>query len=592
MFRWLKEWQKNERNMLKTPNYDAKVKAILDDLRPGERTCSLTGEKWMMDEEEIGWYKKFNVPPHPWSPETRMKHNVGYFEMYQFWYRDHPDTGKKFVSSVHPSTKIPSLPDDDWFGRDFSDTNKEVELGRSEFDQMYELLLRTPIPASRHIEKPKNSITISSFGDVNSYFVVACKSKNSLYSTDVYQLENSIECSAGSSVTDSFRILQSHRMHNCKFAHVCFDCMDSAFLFDCRNCQNCFGATNKRNKQYLWFNEQLSKGEYEKRLSEVDLSCRSELQKYKDRFMKLMAEDTVWPENFNEKCTNVIGEYTVNAVDCKYIFGGMNGPYRDLYHISYPYGECHTCAFTGAPVNASEIYMCNIASTSSKCLFSYSIKNCQRVEYSYYCHDCEDCFGCFALQRKRFCIFNKQYTEEAYYKKLDEVKSAMLERGEYGHFFPAKFFIGYWPDGGTVLYPETKACDEDYDPLVFDPEADGATGQIDESKLRKNTEVPDCIDDMKDEDWLGVPVYDAKFGRRFAYLKPELDFYRKHRLAPPTDHFIERVYSFWKEENSEVWRSSICGKCQKELLVTINQMYPDRTIYCRPCYLEYLEKNG
>ena len=574
--------------MSKTPNFDLRIKTILDATKPGERVCALTGEKWMMTEEEVGWYKKFNVPPHPWSPETRMKHVVGYFEMYQFWYRKDP----KHISSVHPSTGIHSLPDEQWFDQDFSSFQKDIELDRSTLDQMHELLLQVPIPASRHIEKPENSITISSFGDVNSYFVVACKSKNSIYCTDVYMLENSIECSAGSYVTDCFRVMMSHRMHRCKFSHICFDCIDSAFLFDCRNCQNCFGATNKRNKQYLWFNEQLSKGEYEKRLSEVDLSCRSKLNEYKARFMKMMEEDTVWPENFNDKCTNVIGEYTVNAVDCKYVFSGMNGPYRDLYHVSYPYGNAHTCAFTGAPVNASEIYLCNIASTSAKCLFSYSINNCQRVEYCYYCYNCEDCFGCFALQRKRFCIFNKQYTEEEYYRRLDEVKCAMLEQGEYGQFFPVKFFIGYWPDGGTVLYPQTAAKDEDYDPLPFGPEDDGATGEIDESKLRSSKDVPDCIDDMKDEDWIGVPVYDANFGRRFSYLKPELDFYRKHRLAPPTNHFIERVYSFWKEENSEVWRPDACDKCSKELIVTINQTYQNRKIYCKPCYLQYLEQHG
>lgn len=546
-----------------------------------------------MTEEEIGWYKKFNVPPHPWSPETRMKEVVGYFEMYQFWYRTHPKTGKRFVSTVHPSTGLQTLPDEEWFGEDFSHIVQDViHLERSFFEQMRELQLKIPYPASRNIEQPHNSITISSIGDVNSYFVCACKSKNSFYSTDTYMLEDSAESSAGSNISSSFRILQSHRMHNCKFAHICFDCIDSLFLFDCRNCQKCFGATNKRNKQYLWFNEQLSKSEYEKRLAEVDLSRRSELEKYKARFLDLMERNTVWPENFNEKCTDVIGEYMVNAVDCKFVFAGMNGPYRDLYHVSYPYGECSACAFSGAPMSASEIYLCNIAPRCAKCAFSYSIQDCQSVEYCYYCYNCEDCFGCFGLQRKRFCLFNKQYTEEEYYAKLDEVKVAMLERGEYGMFFPASFFVGYWPDGGVVQYPETAARNEDFHPLDFEPESGGAVGEIDESKLRSTNDVPDCIDDMKDEDWLGVPIYDANIKRRFSYLKPELDFYRKHRLAPPTSHFIDRVYSFWREANSEVWKETTCGKCAKALLVTINQTYRKRTIYCRPCYLEYLEKNS
>ena len=97
---------------------------------------------------------------------------------------------------------------------------------------------------------------------------------------------------------------------------------------------------------------------------------------------------------------------------------------------------------------------------------------------------------------------------------------------------------------------------------------------------------------MKDEDWIGAPVYDKNYGRRYSYLKPELDFYRKHRLAPPANHFLERVYGFWKEANSEVWRQTQCASCKKSIEATINQTYQNRKIYCRPCYIQYLEMHG
>ena len=78
--------------MSQTPNYDVKVKTILDTLKPGERVCSMTGEKWMMTEEEIGWYKKFNVPPPKVSPLTRWKHHGAWYVGYQYWYQKHPET--------------------------------------------------------------------------------------------------------------------------------------------------------------------------------------------------------------------------------------------------------------------------------------------------------------------------------------------------------------------------------------------------------------------------------------------------------------------------------------------------------------------
>ena len=49
--------------MSHTPNYDTKVKAILDGLTPGETVCEMTGEKWLMDAEEMEMYRRFNVPP-------------------------------------------------------------------------------------------------------------------------------------------------------------------------------------------------------------------------------------------------------------------------------------------------------------------------------------------------------------------------------------------------------------------------------------------------------------------------------------------------------------------------------------------------
>ncbi len=66
-------------SMSKTPNFNLKIKAVLDATKPGERVCALTGEKWMMTEEEIGWYKKFHVPPSKYRPLTRWWICSGFF---------------------------------------------------------------------------------------------------------------------------------------------------------------------------------------------------------------------------------------------------------------------------------------------------------------------------------------------------------------------------------------------------------------------------------------------------------------------------------------------------------------------------------
>ena len=52
----------------------------------------------------------------------------------------------------------------------------------------------------------------------------------------------------------------------------------------------------------------------------------------------------------------------------------------------------------------------------------------------FYCYDirhCEHCFGCVALQHKKYCIFNKQYTKEEYEAKLAKLIEKMQDTGEW-----------------------------------------------------------------------------------------------------------------------------------------------------------------
>ena len=116
--------------MSHTPNYDAKIKAILDNLEPGERTCELTGEKWMMTEEEIGWYRKFQVPPSKRAPLTRMQHMTCFWLSFQWWWNKHPETGQPLLSFVHPGSGINVLPDKEWYQKDFTSEGQDRKSTR------------------------------------------------------------------------------------------------------------------------------------------------------------------------------------------------------------------------------------------------------------------------------------------------------------------------------------------------------------------------------------------------------------------------------------------------------------------------------
>ena len=576
----------------KTPNYDAKVKQILDGLEPGERTCEMTGERWMMDEEEISWYRKFNVPPSKVSLQTRWAHHGLWYVGYQYWYQAHPETGKQIICTVHPATGLKVLTDKEWFEKDFIEKGRDYDLDKPFFEQWRELELSVPMPANRNHIEPKNSIAFVSQGDEDSFFVGACKSKRTLYSHLAVDTEDSAEVFRCGAVLNSFDVIHSYRIHNCKFVRECFDCMNSSFIFDCRNCEYCFGATNKRNKKYIWFNEQLSKDEWEKRVSEIDLGSRVVLESYRQKFYELMRDQGVWPENFNDSVTNSTGEYltkTTNMVDCYACEDGS----LNQYSCNHSQGKSEDNAFSGYPVNGSNF--CYSASGSgNKQKYCFLTIRSDNMEYCLLCYNCTDCFGCVGLQRKQFCIFNKQYEEEEYWRRVDELKCAMLERGEYGEFFPAKYSPSYWGDSGAPYwFGTTKEEAKGIGVMEYDPESHGAIGRelMDESNMRSVSELPDHIKDLSD-DWSGKPLMDTEVNRRFALIKPEIEFYRRMKIAPPKKHFISRMKDLWTHTSMGRFEKASCAECGKELRVAINAAHPERKVYCRKDYLTYIEQNG
>lgn len=579
--------------MSNTPNYDAKVAKILDALAPGERTCAMTGQKWNMSDEEIGWYKKFQVPPSAVAPQTRWMHHGLWYVGYQYWYQSHPETGKPIICTVHPATGIKVLPDQEWFQKDFTQMGREYDLSKSFFEQWRELQLSVPMSAQRNHVEPKNSISFVSQGDEDSYFVGASKSKRTIYSHVATDTEDSCEVYQGFSIQNSYNVVHSHRIFNSKFVRECYDCLNSAFLFDCRNCEFCFGATNKRNKKYVWFNEQLSKEEWEKRMAEVDLGSRRVSDDYLSRFYRLIAEQGVWPENFNNQDVDSTGEYLNKTTNVRASYFCAEGGV-DEYFCNFSLGASRQNAFTGYPVFATDCYYSASISRGGNCKFCFLNIQSNQMEYSLLCYNCENCFGCIGLQRKQFCILNKQYTEEEYWKRVDVIKCAMMDRGEYGEFFPARFSPSYHGDsGGSYWFGATPSDLKGIGVLEFDPESMGAIGQelADPSRTKNVSELPDHVAELGDE-WIGVPLFDTAANRRFAMIKPEVEMYRRLNIAPPQKHFTSRIKDLWLQANQGAFEDAGCAKCGKSVRVAKNAGHPIRKIYCKEDYLKYLEEHG
>jgi hypothetical protein len=587
--------------MSKTPNYDAAVKKILDELKPGERMCALLGTKWRMDEKEIEMYRKYNVPPSKYAPETRMKLLSSHIVVFDMWYNRHAETtprqgfegqaGKPMISVIHPATGIRVVSDEEWFVSDFISDGLDLNSSRPFFDQLRELSVRVPRSANCNYIKPENSLAFISRGDRNSYFVLACSSENTFYSMNANHVEESSEIVWSENIFRSYNVLHSRNISNCMFARESIDCMHSDFIFDCRNCEYCFGATNKRNKKYLWFNECISESEWMKRRAEVDLSSYSVRVEFEKLFHELISR-AVWPENWNVHCEDVSGEYVVNSVRVHNGFYIYNGSHDlDWVEIGYgaPSNDCYMCS---AIVGSSDCYygVGNVKSAWN--LFSLSIVDkCVRCEFCNSCTECENCFGCIGLRHKKFCILNKQYGEEEYWRKLDDIKCAMLERDEYGDTpLPTNLSTQHWSGcGAYVLHGSTKEEMVKLGMPDVEIDADGAEGFAREGL---QTHSLDELPDRAENSMVNTAYFDPVLRRRFSYLAPEINFYKKLGISAPRSHPTRRLTELLIELNIYVFENQVCAKCSKPIRVGKNRSYHNRVVYCKSCYFNYLETDG
>lgn len=118
-----------------------------------------------------------------------------------------------------------------------------------------------------------------------------------------------------------------------------------------------------------------------------------------------------------ENCELV--DYTHHSKDCYKTFVTMSSErcmYLDDCGMNKDVVDGVLCAF-------SELCYENVDSLNCyNCSFLDKCHGCKDSRFSFMCNNCSDCFGCVALTSKQYCIFNKQYTKEEYFKEVERLK--------------------------------------------------------------------------------------------------------------------------------------------------------------------------
>lgn len=293
----------------------------------------------------------------------------------------------------------------------------------SQFSQQFEKLkARIPRRPNRNFLCENSDLGNWLFDCKNAYLTFdTSRSKDTVYIFDSYK---AINCVDGDYVIESencYECIDVFRCYNCHYMNYCARMYDSYFCWDCSDSNNLFGCVHLKQKQYCIFNKQYKKDEYEEKIKE--LLCKAPDESLK-RMSKLARQYPVTTTNVTNSencdyCNHV--HYSKNLYMCFDAAHSENSAYLyDSHHNK-------NCFDLDQSMHCESSYECSNVDYCNSCFY---LANSSKMYDSGFCESCSNSnrlFGCVALDKKEYCLLNRQYTKEEYEKTVKEIMSSFRE---------------------------------------------------------------------------------------------------------------------------------------------------------------------
>jgi len=540
--------------------------------------CEKCQRDFVILADDVPFYEKMDLPLPVMCPVCRRKYLLAFWVFGRFRIAKSALSGKTIITVIPESVPFP-IYDRAEFVSDAWDPltyGKDYDALRPFIEQFVELQSVVPRPHNTGIKNVNCDWTDDMWESKDAYLtrsglhlefvnygyrVLGCK--NSVDITMCWYLERSYDC------------LYCFKSYNLNYSFNSRDCMDSFFLYDCRNCQDCFMSWNLRNKKYCILNQLYSKEEYEKKIKEYNLKSRAEIEKLKKEFWQHIKQDAVHRQDYNLQAVQSSGNFLNNDKNChecyfiedsensRYCFRGLCKETIDSVGV-FDGEKCTLEVQTGYDYNN----LCCLYTNS--CRYSSYLDSCEEAEY---------CFGCVGLRKKKYCILNKQYTKEDYENLVEKIKGDMKKRGEWGKFFPlSSAYCGYNLSLAHMMFPMTK--DE---ALKFGAKWE-ETIEPRYENIANADDLPDTIDQVSD-DIIKQRILCPETKLSYNITQQELSFYREHGIPLPQRHFDWRTLERFKPFSFMVKpQTGTCCFCKKEIEHYYSPELKFQKIACLECY--------
>lgn len=571
----------------KTPKFDALLDKILEDLVPHQRVCKWNGVhkycegEFDITKEDIEFLKMLRVPAPNYCPTCRRMNRFAFVNSINLYKRDNnaPGKGNKIISFVPPVSPL-IVYDLDSYIKNFDSNTYGVfyDYSKSFLNQFFDLRLKVPQPAIIRDPSSINSeYSINGRNLKNGYYVSGgWNSENLWYCNLATDSRNVMDAFSVHFIENSYELVSCEKCYNSRYLYFSDNCVDSNFLYDCNNCTDCFGCVNLRNKSNCIFNVQYTRDEYKKQISEVNLKSRKSVKEISEEFWKFVKSQPARAER-HERTVDVSGTNISDSKDCHDVFDTVKSTH--VFHCGNVVAN-HDSMDAAVSGGSERLYSTiAVGSKSSNVKFSFASKFITESEFLINCRNINNCFACVGLDNKNYCIFNRQYEKEEYFKELDKIKSSMLEKGEYGDFLPL-YFSTFSYNGSTADFTFSLNKNEvEKIGGLWQSETESNAGNMD---LIESENIPDNIIDV-DDSILTKALVCRETGKPFRITESELEFYRVHGIPLPDIHQIKRIKDRYKYLGNYRMENSVCNMCEKSI-ITMYDKKDGWNLYCDECY--------
>jgi hypothetical protein len=529
--------------------------------------------------------KKELIPPPARCPQCRQQRRLSWRNERYLFRRSCSATGTLIVSIHPPTVPFPVYAQNHWWSDawDPKAFGRPYDPQRGFFAQLEDLMRVVP------------KIAMLSMSNENSEFVNLSSWNKDCYL--LFESDNNRDCMHcdhsffNEDCVDVSYTERSKHCYECLYCKTCYSCRHSAFCENCTDCHSCrycigcsdcFGCINLRNKRFCFFNQQCTEEEYLSKKTAFQTGTVSGISR-----MLRESESVFGPAprkcvdgTQNESCS---GNCIWNSNDCRSCFDVRN--LRDCTYVCNCENsrDCMDIDMYGGERGMEQVYEGHsVGNGDFRCSFNTCLfEDAMETYYSDFCMSCDHLFGCVSVRRAKYCVLNKQYSENEYNDLVPKIIERMRVDGEWGEFFPSSM--------SSCAYDHSVA--DEYYPLSRQEAektgfrwSDYNSPPPDVTRVIGAAQLPEAIAGIPD-DILNWAVTCEATAKPFRIVKKELDFYRSHNLPVPHLHPDERYMRRMALRNPRRLWNRQCAKCSKTIHISYSPERSER-VYCEDCYLK------